>query len=279
MRTEKWEQKDIDYAIENRLEKSYAEIGKDIGRTRSAVLVKLNKMGYKLPEKYSYNSDFFSTIDSEEKAYWFGFLWADGYVNITSHNKQTGYTVGVELQKRDIDHLKKFNVSLSGNLKIVIRKRKPNALVKKEFEVCSLRIFSKKMVFDLIKNGLVERKTSILKFPIIEKLFIRHFIRGYFDGNGSSRINSNKNQIRCKFTCASIDFIEGLRKTLFENNIPSYIVKSNNVFDLCIDSKKNVLSFMEYMYDGSTIYLDRKYRFYCDNKYLLEYIHNGYNKK
>ena len=44
----------------------------------------------------------FETIDTEEKAYWLGFMYADGYIGASR------YSVGINLSLKDIDHLKKF---------------------------------------------------------------------------------------------------------------------------------------------------------------------------
>jgi len=277
MKTEKWTEEEINYVIENRLEKSYSEIGKDIGRTRSAVLSKLNKMGYKLPEKYSYDSDFFEKIDTEEKAYWLGFFYADGYVNITKQKKQTGHEVGLELKKSDIGHLKKFNKSINGNFKPIIRTRKPTTFVKKFIDTCSIRIYSKKMVYDLINAGVTQRKTFTIEFPFIEDYLVRHFIRGFFDGDGSLWIDNTRNFLKCKFTSASPVFINQLRNTLYCSGIESYIVKSRNVLDLCIGDKKSVGIFLNYIYQDSNIFLDRKKKLYYDNEHLSDYIYKKYN--
>ena len=45
--------------------------------------------------KGEYNKNVFDTIDTEEKAYWLGFIYADGYLNSSPlfDNKKTDYTV------------------------------------------------------------------------------------------------------------------------------------------------------------------------------------------
>ena len=63
--------------------------------------------------KYVLNENYFEVIDNEFKAYWLGFLTADGWVN-QSQKTNAGVT-GIELQYGDIGHLKKFNKSIQGN--------------------------------------------------------------------------------------------------------------------------------------------------------------------
>nr|DAG90196.1 MAG TPA: endonuclease [Crassvirales sp.] len=57
--------------------------------------------------KSEFNRDFFSVIDTEEKAYWLGFLYADGFISAS------GNTVGLSISLKDIDHLKKYNNALN----------------------------------------------------------------------------------------------------------------------------------------------------------------------
>lgn len=59
--------------------------------------------------KYQVDHGYFNTIDSEEKAYWLGFLYADGYVSKRAKQK----LVGCALQKSDSPHLDKLKQSLS----------------------------------------------------------------------------------------------------------------------------------------------------------------------
>jgi hypothetical protein len=65
-------------------------------------------------QKHNYNSSIFELIDSEEKAYWLGFLFADGYI---SKNKQT---LEVGLSEIDKSHLEKLRLFFGGGL---IRKK------------------------------------------------------------------------------------------------------------------------------------------------------------
>lgn len=51
--------------------------------------------------KYTFNENIFSIIDNEEKAYWLGFLYADGYLTDQG-------LFGCALQEKDKAHLNKF---------------------------------------------------------------------------------------------------------------------------------------------------------------------------
>lgn len=41
-------------------------------------------------KKYTCDSTFFNVIDTEEKAYWLGFLMADGFITIIGNGKKNG---------------------------------------------------------------------------------------------------------------------------------------------------------------------------------------------
>lgn len=91
---------------------STSDIAITLKRTTSAVKIKARKLGL---SKYPYTCDYnyFDKIDSEEKAYWLGFIFADGYISV-NENSNSG-CVGIDLCLSDIDHLKKFNKSINGN--------------------------------------------------------------------------------------------------------------------------------------------------------------------
>ena len=116
-----WSEEDIDYIKENYQRLSINEMAKVLNRTPNAVKLKAQRIGCK---KYPYNCnyDYFKNIDTEEKAYWLGFIYADGYITI-NEKTNSGY-VGIELQASDVNHLKKFNKSISGNYPITFDEKK-----------------------------------------------------------------------------------------------------------------------------------------------------------
>lgn len=59
--------------------------------------------------KYSLNENFFQEINTEEKAYWLGFLMADGCI---LDQPQRSKRLTVALKEKDINILHKLNKSL-----------------------------------------------------------------------------------------------------------------------------------------------------------------------
>lgn len=128
--------------------------------------------------RYNLNEAFFDQIDNAVKAYWLGFLYADGHVGI--YNKQ--HILKVDLNQRDEAHLRQLNVDLESDypLKFFIQSTSYG-----DVDVCRLHLTSSRLVSALIIHGCVQRKTSVLAPPDIDGALDRDFIRGYVDGDGS----------------------------------------------------------------------------------------------
>lgn len=221
--------------------------------TQGIVISKfLKKKGFN-PKRYQINETFFETIDTEEKAYWLGFLYADGNV------AKNRYTVSCDLKQTDVEHLVKFCKTLN----ISLMPRLDPKLKRARFAVSN-----KKLISDLIKLGCVPCKSLILTFPSKEIFetedLIKHFVRGYFDGDGCiSYSGNNYYKPRC---C-----ILGTRSIL--ENIEKYSCtkwtwyQANPTSDLIFDIKSNIatsIKFLNWIYEDATIFLERKY-----NRYLL----------
>ena len=70
--------------------------------------------------KYSIDESFFDSIDTEEKAYFVGFLFADGYNNTERHS------VNLSLAEKDREILEQLSACLKTNVNSYIRTRHPN---------------------------------------------------------------------------------------------------------------------------------------------------------
>lgn len=266
----RWTNEEILYLRENYEIKPTQEIASHLNRSSNSIKIKARKCGLK---KYPYtcNYNFFKTIDSEEKAYWLGFICADGWVSL-NRTANSG-CLGIELKSSDVNHLKKFNKDISGNYKIIFRESKcPLSPYKDKINTtCQIRIYSINLVSDLISCGVTPSKTYHLTWPNLPDHLMRHFIRGYFDGDGCVRIRTRtlssgemKNYPICDFTCKDKMFLLELRRYLYETSgICSYIYEDkNNCFRLYVHKLSHTVSFLKYIYSDSQVYLDRKFKKY-----------------
>lgn len=235
----------------------------------------IQNRAFSLGIKYlTYNKDYFEIIDTQEKSYWLGFMYTDGYV--TSNNRW-----GISLSSKDKDHLQKFLDAFNCNAKIRTRKRKENFGYDNGaiYEESSFLINNSKMHQDLIRNGVIRNKTYSLSFPrekILPRELYSHFIRGLFDGDGTFVFykyetprkdrNDKVYERICKeisFVCKSFEFVSKLADILKEEcDVDMKINKCNrdDLFIIRVSNKQNMKKLINYLYDDSTTHLDRKFK-------------------
>lgn len=145
------------------------------------------------------NERIFETIDTKEKAYWLGFLYADGFIG---KNKRF---LRLNLSVKDEEQLDRF-IDFVGGTKEDKRKSKEyyNGDKLRSGKMVYFCILSKKIVLDLEDNGCVYKKSSIIRLPefYLEELDLA-FLLGYYDGNGDATKTS--------FSSGSIGFIEDVK--------------------------------------------------------------------
>jgi hypothetical protein len=153
------------------------------------------------------NSDFFEVINTEEKSYWIGFMLADGCVR----PKKTGYRVDINLAKIDYLHLKKMANIFGIEVKFYYSH---NDQQDKLYYGCNLGFSDKKIWNDLNGKGVSHRKTyknnSDKIFNFIPRKLMRHFIRGYFDGDGTVGWNKKIGISSCYF--GFVSYTKGVLK-------------------------------------------------------------------
>lgn len=208
---------------------------------------------YNIPKKthsdsclrYKFNKDYFEVIDNEHKAYWLGWMYSDGCV----HSNESI----IELTSKDLHILEMFVKDMDSDKHIIPHRNKEEKCL-----YYSVKFVHKKLKQDLIKLGCVPAKSLILTFPTEEQVpknLIHHFIRGYFDGDGSvGNYLINSNRVLNGVFLGTKDFMEGVQSNV---ESPSNISKQGNIFRLNYKNK-NTLSLYEYMYKNSSIWLERK---------------------
>ncbi len=210
--------------------------------------------------KYTYNKDFFKVIDTEEKAYWLGFIYADGYIvnGIKGKNKDS---LGITLNNEDKGHIDKFRKAINSNHPIKIYKTKYGS------DCARIIIQDEELVSDLIKLGVLRNKSLILRFPttdMVNESLIYHFIRGYFDGDGSFKKKGQKLKGYDFSVLSTIEFLTELRTYLGVDNEIRKCNKNNdsNNFHLTFGGNQKVKQIARMLYENANIYLDRKYERY-----------------
>ena len=207
--------------------------------------------------RYNLDETKFDTIDTEEKAYWLGFLFADGCVQSSSND------IALALSVVDIGHLEKFKLFLGTDRPIRTYSKKVGADYSKVIATSS------HMKDALISLGCVSKKTTTLRFPSIREDLILHFIRGYFDGDGSISYVSTKNEYKFRM-CGTYEFLSSIKEILDINNPLSqrWPERGVNNWDIDIGGNIQVYRKLKLLYENSTIYLDRKFERFCQLRSL-----------
>lgn len=209
------------------------------------------------PVYHIFNEDFFENIDNEYKAYYLGFLTADGNVYLRNkENKNNKPCIRMELNNKDRYILEKFKKVL--NLDLDIHDTRKNC--------CKITMHSKKMFDDLSKYGIVPNKTKHEKFIILDNEdMMNHYIRGFFDGDGwctnTTSHGKRKGSKKCIGFVGNYIFLNDLSHYLnmiLDTNL-NKIIERQGCSMLLYSSKKDTTAIIDYMYNNSNVYLIRKY--------------------
>lgn len=266
----------IQYMVEQyNLGRSCEDIGKEMGFVRSTVRNNIKRSGinvrhknFKRKHKIK-NEDYFEMIDSERKAYFLGLLWADGcnYIRVLK-GKHAHQTV-ISLKEEDKHILEEFCLDIYENTNILsFRERE-----KPRKNQWTLRISSVKMSNDLINLGMMPRKSVIVDWPQnLPDYLIKHFIRGVYDGDGGISFNTNSRNYTVGII-SSVLFINELKSILDKHLNYSFHIsekiypKTGTIMkNFKIHGNDKCAMFLDWLYDGATVKLNRKYQKYLELK-------------
>lgn len=245
------------------------EIADEFHTTRATVSKLLKKNGFEVDRfTYHFNEHYFDKIDSQDKAYILGLLWADG------HNRVNKGGVILELQEDDKELLEKINNVTENERplrKVALSNKNPSW--KDQYNL----LWQSKYLSNLLNDyGMCQRKSLVLEFPkwLNEELY-PHFIRGYMDGDGCVCYMKQRHKIQVSMVGTRM-FLEHVQKICANIGIKSYITHDNRtnkvICQLAIVSNTSVTMFLNWIYEDANLKMERKY-----NKYqqFLNSINNS----
>lgn len=204
--------------------------------------------------KYTLNKWFFSEIDSAEKAYWLGFLGADG--NVYEEERR----IEIELVRSDRLHLEKFAGDIGSNRPLESTSKDGNDYAK-------IALNSQQLLVDLKKYNITARKSKTFNpnLLLINSAFHRDFWRGMIDGDGSLKLNRYK-----KYEPTKVIELYGSRMacekfSLFlknELNITQNYRPHRSIFICSVQRTSLTIEICSHLYENSVVYLDRKKAIY-----------------
>ena len=213
----------------------------------------------------------FESIRNEKEAYITGLLFADGYISTSQ--------IGLRLKKSD------------KNLLETVKNYFSTRITLQENNVGVSFTVSSEIACENLKN-LGKVKTGIpFHIPPMDKSLIRHFIRGYFDGDGTIFVCKSRETkfFKANICCVTTDILEEFKSLLNAENIECSINKeirkgkimkvpqgtctgNFDMYRLFIRKKGSVERFYHYLYDDTSIYLERKKKVFEDNIELFSYL-------
>ena len=213
-----------------------------------------------------FNDNIFDVIDSEDKAYWLGFIYADGYISKINSAKNHQHLFEIQLAKKDKSHLEKLKLFFNSKKELTYHSGKIKNV---EHPVYRLSRQNKHLWNTLYNKGVIPQKSLILEFPTEEQVpkeFQLAFIRGYVDGDGCITINQANDLVYLGLVGSS-KFLDKIEELFGKGKR----YKDGKNFDLRYSINK-AIPILEQLYPNATIYLERK-----RNKALM-CIENYYNK-
>jgi DNA invertase Pin-like site-specific DNA recombinase len=250
-------------------------LAREFGVTDGAILGVLERYGIprrsgsEALRRYSCDHSFFDEIDTEAKAYWLGFIAADGCV--TDKN-----VLGISLSSRDHDHLFRFRADIRADHPVstyMTVTRPPGSRKERIASVSSISISSPQLAKALARHGIVPRKTFVLKWP--ENLppeLVRHFLRGYSDGDGCFHVSRSsyvrkrdgKRAAHLNWSIIGTEaFCSGARRYLGEAIGLQEVglhphSESPGIVTLPYGGNRQVSRIYHLLYDDATVFLPRK---------------------
>ena len=197
--------------------------------------------------------NYFETIDSDEKAYWLGWIISDGA--ITNQPEKSKFQLEITIKQEDESILHLLEKDLQ-----VCNKVYPSQQIYRRFS-----LGCKKIILDLEKLGISQNKSWVVKVPLFNPAYNAAFIRGIFDGDGGFTSYTRSNgQHCCELSfCGNEYVIEWVAQTLFKD-VPTLsknkITKEHSIKRIRWSSQKDLVLLRDYLYKNhNNHFLPRKH--------------------
>ena len=208
----------------------------------------------KLKNLIKVNENYFETIDTPSKAYYLGFILADGNINPKSNS------LNIKLAIKDKKFLEDFLIALESDHHVFETNSLSNDRTK-TFYAANIRICRPKICSDLTKHGVGANKSKELYVsPTIPKKLINHYIRGIHCGDGSWTIDK-KNNIHFSIVSSVYSFAEELKNIIVKecsaNNVK--VIPKEGCWGIHWVGNIQCKRIYDYLYSDGGPWLDRKY--------------------
>lgn len=229
------------------------DVADKYGFNRASVYNLFKKYGFVLDEDryrlYTVNDAYFDVIDTPNKAYILGFLWADG------HNKTSKGIIEMRLQERDKHILEDISAEIKNDRPLYfVPDNRPNSQ-----DTWRMIITSRHMSDVLVGYGMCSNKTYILQWPsCVQNDLIPHFLRGFTDGDG----HIGERELSWAGTQMMLTKIQEILLNWLHIESHVYDTKTPIIKTLRITKKQDVFDVVNWIYQNADLKLNRKFLTY-----------------
>ena len=252
------------------VEKLYRELGslsavaKEIGCTKEGVRLVMKRNGFDVnqPVLYDVNHNFFKD-ENEKSLYWAGFIAADGCVQQRKNSES--YLLSLSLASKNHKHIEKFtnDIQFNGPInKSMVKNSKRNPKWN-DTEKSKIKITSKEIFDDLSKYNIVPRKSLIYTFPehLITHPLVNHFMRGYFDGDGSWYLQKNQLYFSLRGTPEFLTIYRTILERECGLQHRDKLIRVNSGIGILEYGGNGITDkIASFLYKDASVYLDRKHK-------------------
>lgn len=239
-------------------------IAYDFGVSKPTILKILRSQGTRIrdcsecQQKHTCNYHYFENVKTEEQAYWLGLFAADGAIRPPN-------IIALELKVSDGNLVRLFANHLNTSVPV-------NDRMDRDYPMTSIAFRSTKMTSDLKNYGIVPNKEQIITWPNLPENLYRHYLRGEIDGDGSfpePQHSPKRNQLSIQIA-SSLCYIEECQRFLidtfgFGRTEIEHRGSKQGIYVLRYSGNRQLLSFVNWLYEDATIYLDRKRQLVLDH--------------
>jgi hypothetical protein len=253
----------VEYNIPVRDKKSARLLALDREKIKF-IRVNGNSQRYSVILKKQYVNEGFFSDWSPEMAYVLGIIYTDGNLYTIRMKHAAGKSIklirSINVSQKDSEILRKILMLMNSNVKIL----------QKRDGIYYFHIYSTKIYEDLISLGLSPAKSRIVKFPEVPPEYVKHFIRGCWDGDGSVFSEKRRPQyLIAHFVSGSRRFIRSMVEYLKKAGLPErtiYKTRGRRPSYYIKYSGYQCKKLYHFFYDNvpCSQYLERKYFLFKD---------------
>ena len=222
---------------------SLAAVGRILGIEGSVARRHLERQGVARRScgyrQHALDEHYFDQVDTPEKAYWLGFLAADGH--ITANER----TLQLRLGLCDAEHVRKFAAAVNSSAPVCER---TDGSV-------SVRLHSKHLAMALIALGITPQKTYTCQPWTGPPDLMPHYWRGAVDGDG----HVGRGERPCVSYCGTLAMAQAFRS--FANEVcgvTAKLLEKGAIWTLNVNGRRQVLALLNALYERDGPVLDRK---------------------